>query len=472
MGERRCGPVFRQPHCERLGHQAPLSDRRIAELESEAATRLQARQTECGKTLSRKERLAQLRTIWRDIAALKEDRVRVEFMRVARRIGLPQATAPKSLRHSFATALQDANVTSRTIRLVDAAGNNPVYANVYGAERQPCFSALLIDYEPTNSNPNLPYIVIELYNPHPVPIRMTGWKLASLNRSGGTISLTEVGDLYTTLKGAARTGGQTGAVILPGERIILQNDPALQPPNIKNDWSANTITGYTNQSTTGANLDMAVGNELVLLRPRVTPPDGVAPHYAPPSYAPENTYDESKRIDLVPLDNLDLVDVAPSAAVPPQPLRLRYARANKMPPWSTQQPSTLLDDFGGAWNCIYPGPYNLGRPIVPGPNSPAFPFHHLGLLPVLATGALADNGNFGRPNSLFAYAPTPTSGNGSLTQLNQSYASYAPPGAPFTTLSAAATYHLAEMPARGPGGARLRTTKPRSAPCERRVELR
>jgi integrase len=41
---------------------------------------------------------------------LKEDWIRKEFMRVTSQIGMPEITAPKTLRHTFATCLQDANV--------------------------------------------------------------------------------------------------------------------------------------------------------------------------------------------------------------------------------------------------------------------------------------------------------------------------------------------------------------------------
>jgi hypothetical protein len=299
----------------------------------------------------------------------------------------------------------DTDITSRTIKLVDKAGANPVYANVYGAERQPYFSALLVDYEPSSPTPRTPYVVVELYNPHPVPVLMTGWKLAALTRTSGLISLKEVGDLSTTLKSATHAGGQTGPVILPGERIVLHN-LALQPTNITIDWTTNKVTSYTNQpvsTTNGGNLDLAVGNELVLLRPRATGAVGV-------NTAAENTYTEKDLVDLVPLDNIDLRGLAPSSAVPPQPQRFRYARANQI----------TTDYRSAAWHCVYPGPYNLGAPIAAGPSSPAFPYHHLGLLPVLAADIPAnnglppipaDNGNFGRPNSPFVGAPTPTSGS-------------------------------------------------------------
>ncbi len=307
----------------------------------------------------------------------------------------------------------DTDITSRTIKLVDTAGNQPLYANVYGAERQPYFSAVLIDFEPNKP----PYIVVELYNPHPVPIRMNGWKLACLTRSGGTISLKEVGDLTKTLRAPTHAGGQSGAVILPGERIILQNDPTLLPPNIQADWSTNKINGYAVQSA-GDNLDAAIGNELVLLRPRVTPagttppPGGTTPPPTPPSNsAPENTYNEAFLTDLVPLDNLDLAGVAPSTAQPPQPRRFRYARANKL--WADLPPQGGTPVYppgypGAAWHCVYPGPYNRANPI-----------HHTGLVEVLAVDIpvpnskpiSADNGNFGRPIGLFQTTPTPTSGN-------------------------------------------------------------
>jgi hypothetical protein len=315
----------------------------------------------------------------------------------------------------------DTDITSRTIALTDAGGHS-LYANVYGAERQPYFTSLLIDYEPTNSNPDAPYVVVELYNPQPVPIRMTGWKLAALVRSNGRITLKEVSDLTTTLQsyttGRGMGGNATlscpGDVILPGERIVLQNDPGLQPPNIKADWASNKVTSYVNKSTAGANLDAAVGNELVLLRPRVTPMTSASAVIGV-NTMPENTYDEHNLIDLVPLDNLDLAGVGPSNVQPPVSQRFRYSRANKL--WADIPPqlnSSYPSGFPGtAWHCVYPGPYNFGSA-----NSAGFPYHHAGLVQVLATDnrdpappALADNGNFGRPIGAFQGAPAPTTGN-------------------------------------------------------------
>jgi site-specific recombinase XerD len=41
---------------------------------------------------------------------LKYDWLRKEFMKVTGQCGVPEITAPKTLRHTFATCLQDANV--------------------------------------------------------------------------------------------------------------------------------------------------------------------------------------------------------------------------------------------------------------------------------------------------------------------------------------------------------------------------
>ena len=49
-------------------------------------------------------------SIWRDAGAADADRIRTTFIHLTARIGLPEATAPKLLRHTFATCLQDANV--------------------------------------------------------------------------------------------------------------------------------------------------------------------------------------------------------------------------------------------------------------------------------------------------------------------------------------------------------------------------
>lgn len=50
------------------------------------------------------------RTLWRDMGAIRSDRLRAPFMRLTHVASDPGVSAPKTLRHGFATRLQDANV--------------------------------------------------------------------------------------------------------------------------------------------------------------------------------------------------------------------------------------------------------------------------------------------------------------------------------------------------------------------------
>lgn len=68
------------------------------------------RQRQLGASLSRRQELDVARQVWRDAGAVKADSIRQSFIRIMRAIGHPEATCPKSWRHSFATLLQDANV--------------------------------------------------------------------------------------------------------------------------------------------------------------------------------------------------------------------------------------------------------------------------------------------------------------------------------------------------------------------------
>jgi integrase len=68
------------------------------------------RQRGLGPSPSRSDLLRVARSVWRDAGAVKADSIRTSFIRLAQRIGRPEATCPKSWRHTFATLLQDANV--------------------------------------------------------------------------------------------------------------------------------------------------------------------------------------------------------------------------------------------------------------------------------------------------------------------------------------------------------------------------
>lgn len=108
VGERTAGPLFLRRRFS--GGETPLLGyATFREMEQVARQRHEA--AESVDDVSNGEvRSKVLRGIWRDAGAIRAERIREEFMRVCRRIGLSEQTCPKMLRHLFATALQDANV--------------------------------------------------------------------------------------------------------------------------------------------------------------------------------------------------------------------------------------------------------------------------------------------------------------------------------------------------------------------------
>ena len=109
VGGRTTGPVFNQRRCTQ-DHQPSLIHCPTKMLHHELARRIRHFESEAEQPLTRLELLRVAQTIWRDLGALKPDAVRHEFIRLTVKIGLSEITAPKTLRHTFATILQDANV--------------------------------------------------------------------------------------------------------------------------------------------------------------------------------------------------------------------------------------------------------------------------------------------------------------------------------------------------------------------------
>lgn len=104
---RETGPVFVRPAC--LKRAAPLAGCARAELQEELHRRVDEDSVEEGGS-SRAQRDRQARFLWRDMGAIKPEKIREAFMRFTARVGIPGVTTPKTLRHLFATTLQDANV--------------------------------------------------------------------------------------------------------------------------------------------------------------------------------------------------------------------------------------------------------------------------------------------------------------------------------------------------------------------------
>ena len=128
LGGRRAGPVFvRRRWAERP--LPSLASAGPAALERELTRRVAVREAETGQPLARSERGRLARRLWRELGAVKGDRIRSEFMRLTRAIGLPGCTAPKVLRHLFATALQEGRV--------DPLIRNELMGHVAAGERTP-----------------------------------------------------------------------------------------------------------------------------------------------------------------------------------------------------------------------------------------------------------------------------------------------------------------------------------------------
>jgi integrase len=109
LAGRRAGPLFlRRGWAERP--LPSLASACPAVLERELSRRITVREAEMTRPLARQERACLARRLWRELGVVKGDRVRSEFMRLTRAIGLPGCTAPKVLRHLFATALQEGRV--------------------------------------------------------------------------------------------------------------------------------------------------------------------------------------------------------------------------------------------------------------------------------------------------------------------------------------------------------------------------
>jgi len=108
IGKRTDGPVFLRQLYHVKG--SVLGTANYDSLVTVCRSRLDRLDSDLGKPPSREEQAAVCRGVWRDAGAVRAEAIRKSYIRSTRAIGLPQATCPKSWRHTFATQLQDANV--------------------------------------------------------------------------------------------------------------------------------------------------------------------------------------------------------------------------------------------------------------------------------------------------------------------------------------------------------------------------
>lgn len=109
LAGRKTGPVFLQRRYQG-DREPPLANLVPQQLQQELAHRLRSHETEMGIPLTRSKSLGIARGVWRDSGGFRTDVIRNEFIGLTHAIGLDHVTAPKTLRHTFATILQDANV--------------------------------------------------------------------------------------------------------------------------------------------------------------------------------------------------------------------------------------------------------------------------------------------------------------------------------------------------------------------------
>ncbi|MBD3675704.1 MAG: tyrosine-type recombinase/integrase [Planctomycetaceae bacterium] len=88
----------------------PLATRPLDVLEKELLLRVDQKEAELERQLSRVERQQVCRTIWRDVGLIKSDYLRTSFIHICNKAELNGFTSPKMLRHLFATTLQEGRV--------------------------------------------------------------------------------------------------------------------------------------------------------------------------------------------------------------------------------------------------------------------------------------------------------------------------------------------------------------------------
>jgi len=109
IGGRLSGPVLRRRKYTD-GDGSMLASLSQSHLWREIADRCRKREEDLDRSLSRLEQERVARTVWRDMGIIHMESIYLDFGRITKSIGSGHVTAPKTLRHTFATILQDANV--------------------------------------------------------------------------------------------------------------------------------------------------------------------------------------------------------------------------------------------------------------------------------------------------------------------------------------------------------------------------
>jgi integrase len=103
IGARKGGLLFPR-------RRSPISDIPRGQLTEAFAAAVEAETQRLSRPLGRVEVSRQAKAFWHTVGALDTDDLRLQFMGITKLIGLPQVTAPKCWRHTFATLMQEAEV--------------------------------------------------------------------------------------------------------------------------------------------------------------------------------------------------------------------------------------------------------------------------------------------------------------------------------------------------------------------------
>lgn len=236
-------------------------------------------------------------------------------------------------------AYGNSDITAAEIDLTAFGDGTNLKARVYGTEAQPFITEVILEWQDDgNGGVELMYAGIELINPYPYALDMSGWKLVA---APGTNPLPFVATLAefgagTIFPAATSTGG----VLTPHRLVIeLGASAALPAPVVVTSGTNVTLaSSLTPAPTLGAATDLE-GQAMYLVRPTISG-----------STDPVVTADRN----MVPLDMVDVTGLDPEqdgdTADDPDQERWRYARD---------------DADGRSWQYVFHGAYSPAAAAVP-----------------------------------------------------------------------------------------------------------
>ena len=232
-----------------------------------------------------------------------------------------------------------------------SAANTPVAVNVVaaGSEKQPFICEVYVNNDTSKQtatsdpafkdlqNPN-GYIAVKLFNPYDVPISMTNWALALMQRASTLAPQTP-----TIL-----TPFSNNLVIGPHSYLVLENFATGNPATDATFRPFESYTGVAKLTGGTAVAIQPVANfHQVLIDPATGAPDELVILRPGPAYStvvPQTT----AYLNMIPVDNFDFTGMSLSAPTSPGPFNAwHYVRITSG--------TTTTPVPGQTWKFVYPG---------------------------------------------------------------------------------------------------------------------